>query len=35
MKKLLTITKKRERKDKIKSTGNGKVPKIGKWGNCY
>jgi hypothetical protein len=34
MKKLLTITKKYRGRDKIKSTGNGKVPKIGQWGNC-
>jgi hypothetical protein len=34
MKKLLTITKKGRGRDKIKSTGNGKVPKIGQWGNC-
>jgi hypothetical protein len=34
MKKLLTITKKERGMDKIKSTGNGKVPKIGRWGNC-
>jgi hypothetical protein len=32
MKKLLTITKKERGRDKIKSIGNGKVPKIGQ--NC-
>jgi hypothetical protein len=34
MKKLLTITKKERGRDKIKSTGTGKVPKIDQWGNC-
>jgi hypothetical protein len=33
MKKLLAITKKERGRDKIKSTGNRKVPKIGQWGN--
>jgi hypothetical protein len=26
--------KKERERDKIKSTGNEKVPKIGQWGNC-
>jgi hypothetical protein len=34
MKKLLTITKKERGRDTIKSTGNGKVPKIRSMGNC-
>jgi hypothetical protein len=30
-----TSSPKKERgRDKIKSTGNGKLPKIGKWRNC-
>jgi hypothetical protein len=33
MKKLLTITKKERARDKIKSTGNRRVPKI-RCGNC-
>jgi hypothetical protein len=32
-KKHLTITKKERGRDNIKSIGNGKVPKIGQWGN--
>jgi hypothetical protein len=27
--------KKERGRDKIKSIGNGKVPKIGEWGNCW
>jgi hypothetical protein len=34
MKKLLTIKKKDKERNEIKSTRNGKVPKIGQWGNC-
>jgi hypothetical protein len=32
---MYSLSPKKERgRDKIKSTGNGKVPKIGQWGNC-
>jgi hypothetical protein len=35
MKKLLKIQKKERGRDKIRNTGNGKVPKIGQQENCY